>query len=234
MIIEQELAFIEKLLQMKTIVHSKALKIILALFVCHSIHSVLNAQDPDNDFNRKQENLFNNVSISHVNGFGGFDVQMTEINKKFAVVSGGFGGVMFNQKFFFGGYSAGLSSYNQSDYVRDTVRTYLDIDHSGFMIGYNYNPHKLVHWIMNTKLGWGTAKIKERSDWESSIYDDNIFVFNPEIGMELNVTRWFKINTTAGYRFISGIDNVNIYDFDDFNGISGSIGFLFGRFYNKN
>jgi hypothetical protein len=63
--------------------------------------------------------------------------------------------------------------------------------------------------------------------------DDAVFVWEPGVGVELNVTKFFRINFGASCRFVSGINADNKSDgFEnkDFSGLNGSVTFKFGRF----
>ena len=67
-------------------------------------------------------------------------------------------------------------------------------------------------------------------------YRDRIFTITPQVEMELNMTKWFRINVGVGYRFVAGIDatyeqgenTVKFYEDSDFNSPVGTISFIFG------
>jgi len=61
--------------------------------------------------------------------------------------------------------------------------------------------------------------------YESSAY----FIFEPQLGMEINVVKVFRIELTAGYRFISGLE-LSRTKSSDLSGFSGGIAFKFGSF----
>jgi hypothetical protein len=68
----------------------------------------------------------------------------------------------------------------------------------------------------------------------------NCFVATPELGFELNITRFFRIAATAGYRIVAGISEVNFTDAQgnliekinnsDFSSPMGALTFKFGWF----
>jgi hypothetical protein len=68
---------------------------------------------------------------------------------------------------------------------------------------------------------------------------DGVFVFIPQVEMEMNINRWFKINIGAGYQLVRGVDKtyinaskevVKYYNSSDYNSPQLSISFLFGGF----
>lgn len=90
------------------------------------------------------------------------------------------------------------------------------------------------------KLGWGEIDL----DGDGHTYNpdldydfrDRIFTVQPQVEMELNMTKWFKINIGVGYRFVTGIDAVylneqnkpvNFYNTSDFNSPVGTISLIF-------
>ena len=186
----------------------------------------------DTLFNQREEYLFSNISLNKVNGFGAFTTQFTSMNNDFAVCNGVCGGVLFNQTFFLGAYGMGLSSQIESDLSKDSISEYIGFSHGGPMIGFNFSPHKLVHLTTNAKVGWGSFNSHAKDDFEKTVAEDVVFVFNPEFGAEMNITKWFKINATAGYRFVSGIDLISYYNEKDLSAPTASISLLFGGFHN--
>ena len=100
--------------------------------------------------------------------------------------------------------------------------------HGGFWLGYTYKSYKLIHIFASAKLGWCGIDIEI---YESGFRtDDNIFVVSPEIGVELNVFRWFKIAGTVGYRAVSGVNSITGQSNKDFSGMAGTLTFRLGGF----
>lgn len=185
------------------------------------------------DKEKKEENLFNSVSFNNVSGFGGFMMQFTEVNNEFGVFTGGGGGLLINQQFYFGGYGMGLASEHKYASEFDTLRNHLDFGHGGFWVGYINKPYKLVHWGISSKMGWGALSLYEKNNYDNSIAKELVFVVSPQADMEVNFTKWFKLNTSIGYKLVAGIDKREIYDEKDFNGPYAMISFLFGGFGNR-
>lgn len=171
----------------------------------------------------QQETLFKHVRVR-----GAFGGPITEIglgNDLNTSVGGG-GGIVLNS-FFIGGY--GLASADFNDLFENGDLEVLDIGHGGIWLGGAFKPYKLLHVYGSTRLGWGAVNIRLN---DSVPYEDvdKIFAATPEIGMELNVTRWFHVAGTVGYRFVSGTRESNGYTNEDFSGAIAGITLRFGWF----
>ncbi|MCB9295198.1 MAG: hypothetical protein H6559_19065 [Lewinellaceae bacterium] len=55
-------------------------------------------------------------------------------------------------------------------------------------------------------------------------------MLTPEVGAEINLTGWFKLGFTAGYRWVNGISQLKTLDDSDFSSPTGVITFRFGGF----
>lgn len=176
-------------------------------------------------------------------GFGSPFVEFSSVNDQFAVILGGGGGLMVNQSVFIGGYFEGLLTkhYREDlDTIVDTEKTKISFEHGGIWLGYVYKHQKAVHGGLSMKLGWGEIDLKDSENGNpDSEYDyrDRIFTIQPQVEIEFNMTRWFKINVGAGYRFVTGIDatysnspgdQMDFYDKNDFDSPVGTISLIFG------
>jgi hypothetical protein len=151
-------------------------------------------------------------------GFGGPWMNFTTLNGEFAHMMGGGGGVLLNSSFYFGGYGYGLT--NQINYQGDK----LDFGYGGLMTGYIFNSNEALHPMIGFQMGWGDISMK---DTELS---DQVYVLNPIVELEMNLTQYFKIGVGAGYRYVSGVDNIGTLANSDFSGFSGRLSFYFGWF----
>jgi len=52
----------------------------------------------------------------------------------------------------------------------------------------------------------------------------------PEAGVEVNVTNFFKLGLTGGYRWVNGINQLPGLENNDFSSPVGTITFRFGGF----
>ena len=167
---------------------------------------------------QRDETLFRNAKL--VGAFGGPIVEFSKIDGDFRTSSGGGGGVVIGN-FFVGGYGLGTTDYRR---WIDNGNFRIDMGHGGFWLGYFAPKHKLVHPYGSLKIGWGATNIDDNG------FDEAIFVMTPELGFELNVTRWFRIAATASYRWVDGIDDSPNFDSNDFSSFGGGLAFRFGWF----
>ena len=180
----------------------------------------------------KEETLFSD--INHIGGFGGPMIEISSINGETVADVGG-GGALILDNFFFGGYGLGTDAPN----IQIGLET-LDIDfgHGGLWFGYVTPQNKLIHLYSSFKLGWGEANLKDGDG--DKLFSDNVLVLTPELGIELNITHWFKLGFTGGYRFVDGVNNLPAgLNNDSFSSPFGALTFRFGGFgyyddYNKN
>lgn len=194
----------------------------------------------------------------NVSGFGSYILGFSSLDGQAAVYNGGGGAVLLNQTLYFGAYGLGLSTrhltesltmmdYNGNDITYNDL--YTNFGHGGFWIGYLHQSYKPVHFGASTKLGWGALSMSNET--YSSNYDnynyynivtDNVFVVTPQLEVEMNLLRWFKINASAGYQFVSGVDKtytntsgdkIKFFDAADYNQPVFNLSFVFGGFGGK-
>ena len=171
----------------------------------------------------QQETLFGQARV--VGGFGGPIVEIGLNNNLNTSVGGGGGIVMKN--FFLGGY--GMGSFDFGDLVEgNEALEGLELGDGGLWLGFTIPSHKVVHFYGSSRVGWGALDI----NFENSRFDDldNVFVITPEIGIEVNLTRWFRLAGTFGYRIVEGANESLGYSDDDFSGTFTGITFRFGGF----
>lgn len=156
-------------------------------------------------------------------GFGGPMIEFSNINGQLVGDVGGGGGLVINS-FFVGGY--GLGNDGASVTIEEELYD-IDFGHGGFWLGAALPQHKLFHAYASFRVGWGEVELEQNGD---KMYDDNLLALAPELGIELNVTDWFKLGFSGGYRMVSGLDNLPVLDDSDFTGAYGALTFRFGGF----
>ena len=169
-----------------------------------------------------------------------------------SVVAGAF---LFNYKFYAGIYSINLDSKhlvegiypNDHDPINNPLSPItcnrIRFNHGGLMFGYIHKPNKLWHFTTNLKLGTGRLALYDGNiDFSEfdEYYRDWVAVFTPEIGFEVNLARWCKFGVSAGYRFVTAVDDDTFLDVDgnenrlfepkQFSSPVASIKFHFGSF----
>ena len=172
----------------------------------------------------QQETLFGR---GHSSGFfAGPIFEYSMWDKELRVSSGGGLGLVVDN-FFIGGY--GLAAVDLDALLNDNgERVEIDIAHSGLWLGYSWPSHKLFHIFGSVKGGWGLVNTTvDRFGVDNS---DQVFVVTPDIGVEVNVFRWFRLAGTVGYRAVNGINENSVIDQNAFNGMTGGLTLRFGWF----
>lgn len=175
----------------------------------------------------QHETLFNRARV--VGGFGAPILEMG-INNNLNTSVGGGGGIVINS-FFLGGY--GLASVDFEELFDNGDVKVLDIGHGGFWLGGTFRPYKVLHLYASTRIGWGAVNVDLEDNNQTYSDIDKIFVATPEIGVELNLTKWFRVAGTAGYRWVNGTSENREYTNDDFSGAIATVALRFGWFGSK-
>lgn len=169
----------------------------------------------------QEETLFSNLET--LGAFGGPFIEIGSINGEVGAYVGGGGAIIFDG-FFFGGYGQG-TSYPEA--IINGADTNIKFGHGGLWMGYTQNPHKLTHFFTSLKIGWGKTRLRRNGETTNV---DQIFVLTPELGLELNLTDFFKVNFAGGYRWVNGISKLPSLENSDFSSPVGIITFRFGGY----
>jgi len=171
-------------------------------------------------------------------GFGGVIVAGTTIDSKAALLVGGGGGWIINHTFVIGGAGMGLANDIEANYIDSTNdHLMLNMGYGGVMLGYILNSDDIVHFTGGFLVGGGGISFREGNWYDhefdynyGSRYGNDVFlVVEPQVNVELNITKWFRVTGGASYRFISGVDFHGLTD-KDLAGPSGVVMFKFGKF----
>ncbi len=166
--------------------------------------------------------------IEYTSGFGGFMLQFPTIENEVWSMTGGGGAVIINNQFYIGGYGFGLA--DDKEITVDTVDYDIDFGHGGLIMGYVIMPENMVHFVIESKVGWGEVTFREKPfNAASSTINDNMFILNPMASVEVNMTTWFKLNFGLGYQIANGVDNF-YFESNDFDGMTYNLSLLFGWF----
>lgn len=163
--------------------------------------------------------------------FGGPIISFGKMEGALAVFSGGGFAATLNQNLFIGGYWTGMNSTVKVN-LPNFSDARMQFKHGGFWLGYHFNPNKVIHLTAASKIGWGDLSFTQISGVNYNNQRNNMFVVEPEFGVELNVARFMKIATTASYRIVSGTTTEN-YDGSNLNGGAVNVTFKFGWFNSR-
>lgn len=168
------------------------------------------------------------VSIS---GFGGPFMSFTSLNGDFAHMMGGGGGVLVSKRMFLGGFGMGNTTQHTFDYTNpntsvQTLEMGLEFDYGGLYFGYIFAPNKPIHPAIFLQSGWGNVSLNDNN---IQIISDNVFVLNPTIQLEINMTRFFRMGIGVNYQYVNGV-NLNGLSNEDFSYPGAFLSFKFGWF----
>ena len=179
---------------------------------------------------REIEALFPHTPKVTLGYYGGLVMKVSKIKSNWALLLGGKGALLVNHSLGVGG-AFWIST--------ETVRQSADINYpdlllmyGGPMVEYCFFSQKLVHFSANTVIGWGALTDEEFHHYHYG-YDghtlDSFFVLEPGVDVELNLFKFFRVGLGASYRYVRGVELVNMSD-QDLQGLSAEVTFMFGRF----
>lgn len=172
----------------------------------------------------REQTLFRDAKLT--GGFGGPIFTLGGAKGSNGFGNGGGGGLVFNQ-FFLGGF--GMSEYLDAP-VSGNQRPALA--YGGLWMGYVFPTNKLAHLYTSLKLAGGAAGTADFSgEWEiNDDFEDVVFVGIPEAGVEVNVTRWFRMSGSVGYRYVNGFSGWESLGKNDLNAPIYALTLRFGWF----
>jgi hypothetical protein len=181
-----------------------------------------------------EQTIFNGEVKS--GGFGGPVVKFTSINDQSAVMVGGRGGWVINHSFVIGGGGYGeVTKINAPAGVMSEERPLdLKLGYGGLDLEYIVHPNSLAHFSAYTFIGCGTARYVDdagavtESD-ENASESDLVFVLEPALNAELNVTSWFHLSAGVSYRLVNGVDLEGLKN-SDLSGMAATLTLKFGTF----
>ena len=182
----------------------------------------------------QDETLFRNAVTT--GSFGGPVVKYTSLRDQGALMVGGRGGWIINHSLSIGGGGYGVVTEVNAPSEALPGEGPLDIEfgYGGLELEYTVHPHAIGHWSIYTLVGGGSANYVKDVGPVSKSHDqvsdsDTVFVVEPAIKAELNVTPWMRVTTGVSYRMVRGVNQVMLRN-KDLSGIAGSLGFKFGKF----
>ena len=228
--------------------------IFFVLFLCVSYskaqENTLSASSQSSN-NKEMKYLFKGMKLS-LSGFLAPSLEVSQIQKELAASCGLNAALLFNQSFFIGLYGTSLmTNHYRFDLSNITglEKPKIEFYHLGLYTGYIFASHQVFHAGIAARLGYGQISVKDdqKHYWEMNQTSetwgiDNVLVFSPQIELELNLTKFMKINVFGGYRMLSGVDKqyispssvpLNYYKTEDYNSFFGGMSLTFGFFGKK-
>jgi hypothetical protein len=156
----------------------------------------------------------------HSGGFGAPVIKFSEVADKVAVFVGGRGGWIINHTLVLGGGGYGLA--NDIRLVDTGSGRDIEFGYGGVELEYINSSDNIIHFTVYLLLGAGGLS-------GSLVNDESVFVAEPALNGELNITPYFRLHFGAGYRWVVGVDSPGFSD-GDFSAFYGQLAAKFGSF----
>lgn len=218
---------------------------IICIIICQSVLSLF-AQNKNDRFH-----VFGSESKLQLNGYIGPLLAFSNVEGILSVDAGATAGFVVNRKFFIGLYGQKLiSNVPRSDLESVGYPTYtggnVNMSHAGGVLGWIHTTNKAQQWGFSGSAGIGKLELFGTSPtniYENQIYEDLIIILVPKLFVEMNMTRWFKINMSAGYRVLGKVNSkyinqdgetIPVFKQSDYIKPELSVSLLFGKFDFRN
>ncbi len=192
-------------------------------------------------------NEFGSQKRLRLNIYLGPLIAFSSVEGNFSIDMGATGGFIINEDFFAGIYGQKLrNNPPREDLANIGLPTYSDGEiemiHAGGVLGYMHKPGKVLHWGISGSAGVGILTLSATEPKYLSrekVYDDKVYIVIPKLFAELNVTKWLKVNASAGYRFLGKVssfyvnqdkEKILIFNKSDYNKPEFSVALFFGAF----
>lgn len=205
----------------------KEMKKSILLIAAILIGFYANAQD-------EYRTIFGDGNINKIRGFGGPMMGFTDIDGSFAHLMGGGGGVILNDKFMIGGFGYGLTNRIDAERTNKDGKLiyddlYLEFGYGGMWFAYTIKGSAPIHPVINLQFGNGNISLVNSNNSPAG-YSDNLFILNPAIELEMNITRFFRMSVGGNYRMAFGVNKIEGFEDKDFTRAGGFLAFKFGWF----
>jgi hypothetical protein len=174
-------------------------------------------------------------------GFGGPVFKVSMLNGETAFFTGGRGGWLIDHVVFIGGGGygqtvdikapAGAVAYFAEEANNSELK--LSIEYGGLYLGYINDWEKLLHYSFNALIGSGKVSYRD-TGWKGYREDhfyrqDEIFVFEPGIDVELNITKRLRFTAGVSYLYVGGLKLYGLNE-SEISGPGASCMIKFGAF----
>lgn len=179
-----------------------------------------------------QERTLISGPVAH-GGFGGPQLMLGRVKGETAVLTGGWGAWLINHTIIIGGGGYGLVNELAAGQTADGEERYLNFGYGGMILGLVLGSDRLIHLTAHSLIGPGSVGYRHHhmmeEDWSEDSVHDLVFVIQPTLGVEMNVTRFFRIEAGGSYRYVIGTDLDEMTD-DDLRGFGVELTLKFGKF----
>lgn len=140
---------------------------------------------------QRDETLFGRNGFDLSGAWGSALYNYSFFEEDYVYTRGGSVGLEFGNNYFLG---YGWSRFREDANVKGLPG--FDLKYNGFILGIAPNSHKAIHPRLSMLTGGGRVRLDDGAS-------DRVFVFQPSLGLEINVFRWFRFGAEGGYRLIA-------------------------------
>ncbi len=195
----------------------------IALVACCCLFVLAaHAQDP--------ETLLQDGELDH-GGFGGPVIKAGQVNGATGMFVGGRGGWIVGHRFILGGGGYGLVNSIDALVPNAAGDRRLTFGYGGLEIEYINRWDRLMHWSAMVLIGAGGVGYRRSDAMGGGDVGnaDDVFVVEPAVQANLNVTKFFRISAGVSYRYVTGVTTPATTN-EKLSGANGVLTFRFGKF----
>jgi hypothetical protein len=151
-----------------------------------------------------------------LSAYGALLGKVSTFDDRFAVLTGGYGGVFLNKKIMLGAGAYSMANSLKVDNFDDGRKW--NLWYTGGVVEYVHNSDKLFHWSAGALIGGGGVSQRSNHDRgrdhdRDRVYESNgFFVVEPYINAELNITSYLRIVAGGTWRQIMGAGDPALSD----------------------
>jgi hypothetical protein len=166
--------------------------------------------------------------------------KMSRMDGKTAFLAGAKMAWLINHRFAIGFAGYGRIDNVEWDCFHNGAQTTEHMGYGGLLLEANVFPLKVLH--LNAGLLLGGGAVIRPDDRDAVLighgsrecgryrYQTDVFLaVEPELNLEINVTRFFALGVGVAYRFVSGIDKAQGSSNENMSGLSSALTMKFGR-----
>ncbi|NMO16195.1 hypothetical protein HPC49_34680 [Pyxidicoccus fallax] len=163
-------------------------------------------------------------------GYGGPSATYSRMLGKNVLLVGGRGAWLIDRRFAVGAAVNGLIPTRAAFPVGTNERYDLRLGYGGLWLEYVFTPHRVLHSTVGVLLGGGWLNRRSgRFAGEETLGVDALFVTEPSVMTEVNVTGFFRIGAGVSYRYMGGVDLEGL-ESSDLSAFAGTLYLKFGSF----
>lgn len=220
-------------------------KVALSVAVVLGLGMTKSYAQEENAQNEEIQTLFSGGDNVRLTGsYAAVSATGSQLNDGFGLLLGARGGVIVNHSFLIGAAGYGIIPTNKviCPIPEHTSNHYLTGGYGGLFFEYIHSPNRLLHFTANTLVGLGGVTYTRTGDNSHNPNSENtfkhpgsfVFVLEPGLAMDLNLTKSFRMSLGVSYRYSPNFklqyESRAIVPNTAFNGFSVNLIFKFGNF----